>query len=212
MRDSAYHPPMFDWFTKRAGEMMQRAVNTARTHQQEEVHVEHLLLSLLEDEHNTAVSVILRMDVDPEELKDAVRPHLDMGTGRMPRGQVRYSATVRQVFKHALDEACDFDHEYIGTEHLLLGILREPTERTRNATSELKLRLSEVREHAADRFEPPPLGPGGRPPLRSLRPLPTEKKFLELELEDLKRALGHLAERVRLVEKEVSTWQDDTPS
>src|SRR5215469_11282532 len=91
----------------------------------EYVGTEHILLGLLRDD-NVAVAVIDSFDVKPQSLADAVDGVVKKGTSGRPTGpDLPYTSRAKKVLELAMTEARDLNHSYVGTEHLLLGLLAE---------------------------------------------------------------------------------------
>ncbi len=116
-------------FTARAMRILQAAEATAGADGLPQVHGEHLLRALLDDRDSLAVRVLgalditvpqLRAELDRRTADEAGRPAKSAG----PSG--RLSADLAQVFELAINESSGFGHNYIGTEHLLLGFVGEP--------------------------------------------------------------------------------------
>ncbi len=116
--------PVFDKFTNRAREVMSRARHEAERLQHPYIGTEHLLLGLVEDGQGIAALVLKNLDVDLRRLRAAVerlRPHgrSDVRTGELP-----FTPRAKRLLETAQIEASHLGHDYIGTEHLLLGLLR----------------------------------------------------------------------------------------
>jgi len=91
----------------------------------EYVGTEHILLGLLRND-NVAVQVIQSFDVEPQALADAVDGVVKRGSSGHPVGpDLPYTSRAKKVLEMAMTEARELNHSYVGTEHMLLGLLRE---------------------------------------------------------------------------------------
>ena len=112
-------------FTPRAQQVLNLARKEAERFQHNFVGTEHLLLGLLRLGQGTAVSVLTEMGVDLDKTRQEVEKHIGVGPDQKPIGQIPYTPRVRKVFALASKEAKALSHTYVGTEHLLLGLIRE---------------------------------------------------------------------------------------
>jgi ATP-dependent Clp protease ATP-binding subunit ClpC len=115
---------VFERFTSRARQVIVYAQGEARTH--ERIGTEHILLGLLREQQGLAARVLASFDVTSEQVRAEVLKTL--GPGEEPAGglrQIPFSPEAKMVLQHSLREALSLGHNYIGTEHLLLGLLRE---------------------------------------------------------------------------------------
>jgi len=113
-----------DRFTKRAKRVLRAAQEEARRHRHAYIGTEHLLLGLVREEDSVAVKVLRQLGADPRAIAEAVERL--MGEGTYPSsGTPELTPRTKRVLKHAVDEARLMGNHYIGTEHLLLGLVRE---------------------------------------------------------------------------------------
>jgi ATP-dependent Clp protease ATP-binding subunit ClpC len=115
---------VFERFTSRARQVIVYAQGEARTH--ERIGTEHILLGLLREQEGLAARVLASFGVTSEQARAEVLQTL--GPGEEPIGglrQIPFSPEAKMVLQHSLREALSLGHNYIGTEHLLLGLLRE---------------------------------------------------------------------------------------
>src|SRR5947209_8622978 len=137
---------MFERFTDRARKVMALANQEAQRLNHEYIGTEHILLGLVKEGSGVAANVLKNLDVDLRkvrlEVEKLVRPGPDMVTlGKLPQ-----TPRAKKVLEYAIEEARNFDHDYVGTEHLLLGLLREQDGAGAQALLNLGLGLEEVRE------------------------------------------------------------------
>jgi ATP-dependent Clp protease ATP-binding subunit ClpC len=116
---------MFQRFTDRARRVVVQAQDEARTLNHDYVGTEHLLLGLIhESVGGVAAKALESMGIS----LDAVRERVDEVTGRgvqAPSGHIPFTPQAKEVLKLALGESIQLGHNYVGTEHLLLGLIRE---------------------------------------------------------------------------------------
>lgn len=89
------------------------------------VGTEHLLLGLIRLGQGIAVTVLANMELELETVRTEVEKQVGAGTGQKIIGTIPYSPRVKKVLALAAIEARDLNHSYVGTEHILLGLLRE---------------------------------------------------------------------------------------
>src|SRR6266436_4217021 len=114
----------FDRFTERARNVMQLAQEEAQRLQHNYIGTEHLLLGLVREGEDVAAKVLMSLDVDLEKVRKAVEDIIGRGD-RVVLGEIGLTPRAKKVIELAVDEARRLNHHYIGTEHLLLGLLRE---------------------------------------------------------------------------------------
>lgn len=116
---------MFDRFTDRAKKVMNLARQAAQSFNHEYFGEEHLLLGIIADGGGVAANVLMIIGVDLNEIRVEVEKLLKTGRTMSVCGQLPFTPRARKALEYALDEACNLGHDYIGTEHLLLGLVRE---------------------------------------------------------------------------------------
>jgi ATP-dependent Clp protease ATP-binding subunit ClpC len=115
---------MFERFTERARQVIVLAQEEARTLKHSHIGTEHLLLGLLREEEGMAARALNGLDVTTEGTRGALI-HMT-GTGEQAvTGQIPFTPRATKVIELALREALGLGHNYIGTEHILLGLIRE---------------------------------------------------------------------------------------
>ncbi len=112
-------------FTPRAQQVLSLARKEAASFNQNFVGTEHLLLGLIALGQGVAVNVLLKLGLDLETVRAEIKKQVGTGSGRMLTGNIPYTPRVKKVLKLAAKEARTLNHTYVGTEHLLLGLLRE---------------------------------------------------------------------------------------
>ena len=114
----------FDKFTERARKVMTLAQEESRRFGHNYIGTEHLLLGLVGEGEGVASRVLANMGVDVSRVRTAVERIIGRGE-RAPTREVGLTPRAKKVIELAVDEARRLDHQYIGTEHLLLGLVRE---------------------------------------------------------------------------------------
>jgi hypothetical protein len=117
--------PNFNRFTDKAQKVGQGAVDTARKLGHDTVGTEHILLALYEPDDSLAALTLRELEVPRAAVLEQLlrrRP----GKPEQPTGAIPFTAHAKEALRGALDEALDLNHNYVGTEHLLLGIYRDP--------------------------------------------------------------------------------------
>jgi ATP-dependent Clp protease ATP-binding subunit ClpC len=113
----------FDRFTKRARRVLTLAQEEAQRLNHNYIGTEHLLLGLVREENGVAVRVLRELGVDPKQVRERVERTVGRGQRAM-YGKLSLTPRTKRVIELAVDEARRLGHHYIGTEHLLLGLVR----------------------------------------------------------------------------------------
>ncbi len=114
----------FEKFSERARRALTRAQEEAQRFGHNYIDTEHILLGLVSEEDSVASRVLANMGVLPSKLRAAIEFVVGRGE-RSAIGEVGLTPRAKRVIELAVDEARRLNHSYIGTEHLLLGLLRE---------------------------------------------------------------------------------------
>ena len=112
-------------FTPRAQQVLALARKEADRFNHNYVGTEHLLLGLIKLGQGVAVSVLQKMGLDLETVRGAVEKQVGTGSESKTQGSIPYTPRVKKVLALAGKEAKALNHSYVGTEHILLGLLRE---------------------------------------------------------------------------------------
>ncbi len=115
---------MFERFTERARKVIVQGQREAERLRHNHIGTEHLLLGLLLEKDGVAAQSLFAAGVTLDGAREQVESIVGFGEERS--GQAPFTARSKRVLEHSLKEALDLGHNYIGTEHLLLGLLREP--------------------------------------------------------------------------------------
>jgi ATP-dependent Clp protease ATP-binding subunit ClpC len=134
----------FDKFTERARKVLQLAQEEAQRLHHNYIGTEHLLLGLVREGEGVAGQVLKSLDVDLEKVRKAVEDIIGRGDS-LVFGEIGLTPRAKKVIELAVDEARRLNHHYIGTEHLLLGLLREGEGVGAGVLERFGLSLQEVR-------------------------------------------------------------------
>jgi ATP-dependent Clp protease ATP-binding subunit ClpC len=115
---------MFERFTDQARACIAHAQDEAREHNHNYIGTEHFLLALIRDENTAAADVLIGLGADLGELRAATDAIIG-SAAREVSGQVPFTPRAKLVLEMSLREALQLGHTHIGTEHLLLGLVRE---------------------------------------------------------------------------------------
>jgi ATP-dependent Clp protease ATP-binding subunit ClpC len=110
-------------FTQRARRVLSLAHQEAETAHSNNIGTEHLLLGLMEEDGGVAGRVLRELGMTPDRVREVVR-RVSAPSGSFDPNRVELSVETQQVLEHAVEEARRLGHHYIGTEHILLGLVR----------------------------------------------------------------------------------------
>lgn len=114
----------FDKFTERAKKVLVLAQEEAQRFNHNYIGTEHLLLGLVREGEGIAAKVLSNLGVELQKVRSAVEFIIGRGD-RMVIGDISLTPRAKKVIELAVEEARRLNHNYIGTEHLLLGLVRE---------------------------------------------------------------------------------------
>ncbi|MEK6621392.1 MAG: Clp protease N-terminal domain-containing protein, partial [Planctomycetota bacterium] len=137
---------MFDRFTDRARKVMALAREEARRFNHEYIGTEHILLGLVKEGSGVAANVLQNLDIEMKKIRLEVEKIVQSGSDLVSVGQLPFTPRVKKVLEYAMEEARALGHNYIGTEHLLLGLLREQEGVAAQVLLNLGVKLEDVRE------------------------------------------------------------------
>ncbi len=116
---------MFEKFTERGRKIIIYAKEEAEKRQNDYLGTEHLLLAILREEDSLPVNILKKMGLSPEELRMEVERNISHGGSVLTFSEVPFTPRAKKVLELAVEEARLLGHNYIGSEHLLLGLIRE---------------------------------------------------------------------------------------
>jgi ATP-dependent Clp protease ATP-binding subunit ClpC len=141
---------MFDRFTDRAKKVMSFARQEAMKFNHEYIGTEHILLGLVQEGSGVAANVLKNMTIDLEKIRHEVEKIVKTGPSMVTMGQLPFTPRAKKVLELSMEEASQLAHNYIGTEHLLLGLIRENEGIAAQVLMNLGVKLDEVREEVLE--------------------------------------------------------------
>lgn len=154
---------MFDKFTNRAKQVIKLAKKEAQRLNHNYLGTEHVLLGLLKLGQGIAVNVLKNMNLDYEAVRAEIEKIVGFGPEIQVYGDPALTGKVKKVFDFANEEASNLNHNYVGTEHLLLALLRQTDGVAAQVLENLNINLKEVRKEVLKELETfnlqlPPMG------------------------------------------------------
>jgi hypothetical protein len=143
-------PEAFSRFTDLSRHAVVLSQEAARSHRHEYIGTEHLLLGLLDEPRGLAVRLLAERGGSAETVRTAVVERLAPEGNHFPRGHIPFSAQGKLAIERAITEAADLGHDFVGTEHLLLGLLAVPDGTAAEALNALGMGQEMMRRLVAD--------------------------------------------------------------
>jgi ATP-dependent Clp protease ATP-binding subunit ClpC len=137
---------MFERFTERARKVMALANQEAQRFNHEYIGTEHILLGLVKEGSGVGANVLKNLGVDLHKVRIEVEKLVKAGPDMVTMGKLPQTPRAKKVIEYSIEEARNLNHNYVGTEHLLLGLLREQEGVAAQVLMNLKLQLDEVRD------------------------------------------------------------------
>lgn len=141
-------------FTPRAQQVLALARKEADRFNHNFVGTEHLLLGLIKLGQGVAVNVLLKMGLDLETVRMEVEKQVGTGPDQKMLGNVPYTPRVKKVLQLAAKEAKALNHTYVGTEHILLGLLREGDGVAAHVLKNLDVDIEQTRQEILKELDP----------------------------------------------------------
>src|SRR6201989_2578889 len=137
---------MFERFTDRARKVMALANQEAQRFNHEYIGTEHILLGLVKEGSGVGANVLKNLDVDLRKVRLEVEKLVKSGPDMVTMGKLPQTPRAKKAIEYGIEEGRNLNHNYVGTEHLLLGLLREHDGVAAQVLMNLGLKLEEVRE------------------------------------------------------------------
>ncbi len=137
---------MYERFTDRARKVMQLANQEAQRFNHEYIGTEHVLLGLVKEGSGVAANVLKNLEVDLRKIRLEVEKLVQSGPEMVTVGKLPQTPRAKKVIEYSMEEARNLNHSYVGTEHILLGLLREQEGVAAQVLMNLGLKLEDVRE------------------------------------------------------------------
>ncbi len=187
-------------FTDRVRKVLAMAREEAIRLQHDYVGTEHILLGLIREGEGVAAAVLTNLNVDLEQIHERIEESVRKGKATIALGELPYTSRAKKVLEYAMAEARELNHSYVGTEHLLLGLLREEKGIAAQVLNSLGVTLEDARAETlkllgsdVNPAQPASSGAGGAVPSQK-----GEKKSKTPALDHFCRDLTDLAREGRL--------------
>jgi ATP-dependent Clp protease ATP-binding subunit ClpC len=132
-------------FSDRVRRVLQLAREEAARLRHQYVDSEHILLGIVRDSEGVAAAVLTHLNVDLEEIKKRIDKAVKKGTVAPAGPDLPYTSPAKHVLELAMTESRELNHSYVGTEHLLLGLLRENKGIAAEVLTEVGVNLEQAR-------------------------------------------------------------------
>lgn len=146
---------MFKRFTERARKVIILAREEAEKNQHEYLGTEHLLLGVLKDAGGVAIAVLQRLSVDLKQVRLEVERSMPASSNTLIIGDIPFTSRAKKVLEYSVEEARSMGHSYIGTEHLLLGLVREKDGVGARVLNGLGVSYADIREQTINLLREP---------------------------------------------------------
>ena len=137
---------MFERFTDRARKVMALANQEAQRFNHEYIGTEHILLGVVKEGGGVGANVLKNLEVDLRKVRLEVEKLVKSGPDMVTMGKLPQTPRAKKVIEYAIEEARSLNHNYVGTEHLLLGLLREQDGIAAQVLTNLGLKVEDVRD------------------------------------------------------------------
>ena len=192
---------MFERFTDRARSVVVLAQEEARLLNHDYIGTEHILLGLIHEGEGVAARALESLGISLEAVRQQVREVVGQGE-RAPSGHVPFTPRAKKVLELSLREAKRLGHNYIGTEHILLGLVREGEGVGAQVLVNLGADLNRIRQAV--------VGLLGEHPGEATRPRPSRRGGRE-QLDEIVERLDSIAVRLAAIEGRLGIEQEPLP-
>jgi ATP-dependent Clp protease ATP-binding subunit ClpC len=149
---------MFERFDQRARRVVVRAKEEARMLNHNDIGTEHILLGLIDVGEGVAAKALESLGISLDAVRQQVEEIIGQGQ-QAPAGHIPFTPRAKKVLELSLREALQLGHNYIGTEHILLGLIREGDGVAAQVLAKLGADLNKMRQQVLQLLQP---YPGGR--------------------------------------------------
>jgi ATP-dependent Clp protease ATP-binding subunit ClpC len=186
---------MFERFTERARRVVVLAQEEASALNHNHIGTEHLLLGLVRDGEGVAARALQELEISLDAVREQVEEIIGRGKHEPAGGHIPFTPRAKKVLELSLREARQLGHDYIGTEHILLGIIREGDGVGAQVLVNLGGKLSRVRDKVRELV--PPAGTAeGRAHAAPMRVVASSA-----QLEEIMSRLDTIAGRLAAIER-----------
>lgn len=137
---------MYERFTDRSRKVMQLSNQEAQRYNHEYIGTEHILLGLIKEGSGVAANVLKNLDMDLRKITLEVEKLIQVGPDHITMGKLPQTPRAKKVVEFSIESARELNHSYVGTEHLLLGLLKEAEGVACQVLTNLGLKLENVKE------------------------------------------------------------------
>jgi ATP-dependent Clp protease ATP-binding subunit ClpC len=148
-------------FTDRVRKVLAMAREEAVRLQHDYVGTEHILLGLIREGEGVAAAVLMNLNVDLDQVQERTEEQVRRGKAGATMGELPYTSRAKKVLEFSVAEAREMSHSYVGTEHLLLGLLREEKGVAAQVLESLGITLEQAREQTLKLLGTEMPSPGG---------------------------------------------------
>ena len=152
---------MFKRFTERARRVIILAREEAELYRHEYLGTEHILQGVIKDGGGIAVAIIHKTGTDLAQLKKELEKNLPRSSSSLIIGDIPFTSRAKKILEFAVEEARSLNHNYIGTEHLLLGLLKEKEGVACRILNGFGVYFDDVKEKIVEMFKEPAAATGG---------------------------------------------------
>jgi ATP-dependent Clp protease ATP-binding subunit ClpA len=190
---------------------MQLANQEAQRFRHEYIGTEHVLLGLVKEGAGVAAHVLKNLDIDLPKIRREVEKIVIYGSDVVTSCKLPKTPRAQQVIQYSIEEARAFKHDYVGTEHLLLGLLREQEGVAAQVLMNLGLKLADVRDEVLTILgtnrdvSKPPSPPTDSPTVHDLS---SPLMYLPEEVIRALKEIGERFQKIVLVKQEAIAEQD----
>jgi ATP-dependent Clp protease ATP-binding subunit ClpC len=195
---------MFERFTERARRVVVHAQEEARDLNHGYIGTEHLLLGLMQEPESVAAQALRELEIGQDAVRERVVEIIGRGKEE-PSGHIPFTPRAKKVLELSLREALQLSHNYIGTEHILLGLVREGHGVAAKVLTGLGGDLSRVRDKVIE-LAPPGTGEA-RAEAGTVRVVGSS-----VQLEDIMDRLDTIARRLAAVERHLGIEHGEGPA
>lgn len=149
---------MFKKFTERARKVIILAREQAEKNQHEYLGTEHLLLGIIQDTGGVAIAVLQRLSIDLRQIRLEIEKNMPPSSNSLVVGDIPFTSRAKKVLEYSVEEARSLGDAYIGTEHLLLGLMREKDGVGARVLTQMKVTYADVKEHTLSLLREPTVG------------------------------------------------------
>jgi hypothetical protein len=137
---------IYERFTDRARKVMALANQEAQRFNHEYIGTEHILLGLVKEGSGVGANVLRELDIDLRRIRVEIEKIVKSGPDMITMGKLPHTPRTKKVLAYAVEEAALMNHNYVGTEHLVLGLIREQDGVASQVLQNLGVKLEELRE------------------------------------------------------------------